>query len=554
MRNRIRRGPVVGLAVLLIGAGGGARAQQAAGVAPRALSLEEAVRLAEERSEQVAIARAAVMRAKGQEYQARSQYFPQIYGSLGYTRTLASEFSVLTATSDTTTGPQRPANCPGSFVPDPSLPLEQRVDSLELALQCATTANPFSSFRNLPFGRTNQWNLGLSFSQTLFSGGRVQAQNRAAHAGRTAAEIGLRSARAQLVLDVTEAYFDAALADRLYRIAEATLAQSQTALEQTRLARQVGTQPEFELLRAQVAYENQKPLVIQRRSERDIAYMRLKQLLDLPLDQPVTLTTELGDTLPAVALPKLTALADGARSDTAVASRAPVRQAEAALRAQEAQAKVAAAQRWPGLSLTSQYGRVAYPETGLAISWDQFRSNWTIGASLQLPLFTGGRIKGDEMVAQANVVEARARLQQTRELAALDTKSALERLEAAQAAYEASAGTAAQAQRAYQIADLRYREGISTQLELADSRLLLEQAEANRAVAARDLQIARTRLALLADLPLGTTAGAPGAGAPVTTVTPQTQPIQPQPASPAAPQTQTRTTAVQASQVGTSNP
>ncbi|HET9985170.1 MAG TPA: TolC family protein [Longimicrobiales bacterium] len=553
MRNRTRRGPVVGLAILLIGAGGGARAQQVAGTEPAGLSLAEALRLAEERSEQVTIARAAVQRARGQEFQARSQYFPQIFGSVGYTRTLASEFSALSATPDTT-GPQRPSNCPGSFAPNPALPLDQRVDSLELALQCATTSNPFSSLKNLPFGRTNQWNLGLTFSQTLFSGGRVQAQNRAAKAGHSAAEIGLRSTRAQLVLDVTQAYFDAALADRLYRIAESTLAQSETALQQTRLARQVGTQPEFELLRAQVAYENQKPLVIQRRSDRDIAYMRLKQLLELPLDRPVTLTTQLGDSLPPVTLPKLTAAVDAARPDTSVSVRAPVRQAEAALRVQEAQAKVASAQRLPSLAISSQYGRVAYPETGLAISWDQFRSNWTVGASLQLPLFTGGRIKGDEMVAQANVLEARARLQQTRELAALDTKSALERLQAAQAAYDASAGTAAQATKAYQIADIRYREGISTQLELSDSRLLLEQAEANRAVAARDLQIARTRLALLPDLPLGTTAAAASSAASAPTAAPQTQQLQPQPMTPSAPGTQPRTTAVQASQVNTFNP
>ena len=59
-----------------------------------------------------------------------------------------------------------------------------------------------------------------------------------------------------------------------------------------------------------------------------------------------------------------------------------------------------------------------------------------------------------------------------------------------------------QAQRAYEIAELRYREGLSTQLELSDARLLLQQAQANRAQAARDVQVARVRLALLPDLPL----------------------------------------------------
>jgi outer membrane protein TolC len=61
-----------------------------------------------------------------------------------------------------------------------------------------------------------------------------------------------------------------------------------------------------------------------------------------------------------------------------------------------------------------------------------------------------------------------------------------------------------QATRAYEIAELRYREGLSTQTELQDVRLQLEQARANQAQAARDLQVARLRLTLLPYLPLGT--------------------------------------------------
>jgi len=75
-------------------------------------------------------------------------------------------------------------------------------------------------------------------------------------------------------------------------------------------------------------------------------------------------------------------------------------------------------------------------------------------------------------------------------------------MESARAAWEATAGTITQAARAYEIAELRFREGISTQLELSDSRLALQSAQANRAQAARDLQLARVRVALLPDLPI----------------------------------------------------
>ncbi|MFN2604586.1 MAG: TolC family protein [Gemmatimonadaceae bacterium] len=81
----------------------------------------------------------------------------------------------------------------------------------------------------------------------------------------------------------------------------------------------------------------------------------------------------------------------------------------------------------------------------------------------------------------------------------------LSNLSQARSAWLASLGTAEQASRAYSIAEVRYKEGISTQLELNDARILLEQAVTNRALAARNLQVARVKLALLPDLPLQTT-------------------------------------------------
>jgi hypothetical protein len=152
------------------------------------------------------------------------------------------------------------------------------------------------------------------------------------------------------------------------------------------------------------------------------------------------------------------------------------------------------------VSFDSSYGRVAYPSS--LPSFGDFLTNWTVGAFVQVPLFTGGRLRGDRMAAEADVAEARARLDQSRKLARLDAQTAYQDLSAADATWQASAGTVEQAARAYEIAELRYREGVSTQLELSDARLLLEQAGANRAQAARDLQVARARLALLPDLPL----------------------------------------------------
>jgi outer membrane protein TolC len=495
----------------------------------RTLALDEAMRLAETQSEGVRIAQAGVLRARGQQMEARSQFLPQVNASLTYTRTLASQFEALQAGP----APVPPPGTPPVPPPDTSTFFQpctrylapggatdvERLVGLETFARCSSGGGLGIDFSRVGFGAKNEYRVGLQGSVTLFSGGRVQAQNRSADAGRRSAEIELASQRATIYLNVTEAYFDAVLTDRLVAIAESSLVQTETALRQTQLARQVGNQSEFELLRAQVSRSNQLPAVIQRRTARDLAYLRLKQLLNIPFTETLVLSTQLADERQLMSVAQAGGVsAGGAASDTSASARAPVRQLEEAVTAQRSALRSARAEWLPAITLSSQYGRVAFPAAGVP-QWSNFLSNWTVSLGATLPLFTGGRIKGSTLVAEAGLREAQARLDQTRELASLDARQAIAQLEEAQATFEASAGTAEQATRAYTIAEVRYREGLSTQLELTDSRLLLQQATANRAQAIRDLQVARIRLALLRDLPIGagasTTfpAGSPAGGA-----------------------------------------
>ncbi|MBK5188364.1 MAG: TolC family protein, partial [Gemmatimonadaceae bacterium] len=343
------------IASMIVAPGAGAqRIDSAAGPQVRTLSLDDALASAEAKSPDLAIARAGVTRAEGQRNKARSQFLPQIYGSAGYTRTLKSQFSGLSFVSDSA----GPPACSSFFV-DPSAPVDTRLQLLESALGCGSGSNPFGSLQNLGFGAANQWNLGLSLQQNIFTGGRVTAQYRAAKAGQRSALIGLTAAKAQLTLDVTQAYYDAQLSDQLVVIAQATLSQADTTLAQTKLGRQVGNAAEFDLLRAQVTRDNQVPVLIQRRSDRDIAYVRLKQLLHLPLTDSLALTTSLDD---STAVPTGTVTALLAQSpDTAAESRAPVRQASENVISQKSAVTVARAERIPSLALASAFGRVAYP-------------------------------------------------------------------------------------------------------------------------------------------------------------------------------------------------
>jgi outer membrane protein len=492
-------------------------------VLAQVLTLEQVLELAETRSESVSIARNALRRNDGEQVRARSGRYPQLSASATYDRSLANEFS---GVFDGGSG--GPPCAP--YTLNPLAPLDTRVGEIERAVDCGAIGGSLfggggggesdgGGLADLPFGRANTWRASLSFSQTVYSGGRLGLQSALGSIGRDGAELVLSGAQAQLRFDVTQAYYDAALSDSLVAIAEATLEQAGATLRQTQAGFDAGTQPEFEVLRARVSRDNQTPQLIRQRISRELAFQRLKQILELPADADLRLAdvlgTESGAPPPVFAArvaeveralgTAADTIAFGLQASAPLPARTAVTEAETAVRLREVSLRLSEAERKPSVTLTSTYSRIAYP-SGVFPSFE--RSNWSVGAALSVPILTGGRQRGDEMVARADVEQARLERQQVAELAALDTRSAWAELVAARAVWDASAGTVQQANRAYEIADVRYRAGVSTQLELSDSRLLRQQAEANRAQAARDLQVARARVALLPALPLGSTGGA----------------------------------------------
>jgi len=498
------------------------RAAHAQGAPARQISLADAAQLALGGSEAVTIAKAGLERARGEVEQAESGWWPQLLANASYVRTLKTQYSALANAFITgggsSTNPRNVSLCTVQL--DSNASAAQRASALAQVQSCQTGSGLTGiNFSQIGFGSPNAYSLGLTFSQTLFSG-QVLAASQAASAPRRSAQVELTAQRAQVVYDVAQAYYDAALADELVTIADSTFAQSQRTYEQASLARHVGTQSDFDLLQAQVTRDNQVPTVLQRRNDRDLAYYRLKQLIKVPLDAPLRLTTGITD---ASALPggvRVVSLTDSAHgepslhpeADTAVENRSSVREQRLTVIEYEALRRESIYEYLPTLFLQSGYSRVAYPTGGIP-GWNDFLTNWTIGVYASVPIFNGFRTRGDVAVANANLIEQRARLDQERELAALDGRTAVANLRQAEAAWAATSSSVDQSTRAYQIAELRYREGLSTLLELNQSRISEHQALANRAQAARNLQVARVRLALIRDLPLSTTTASAGASA-----------------------------------------
>lgn len=420
------------------------------------LSLDEALRAAAKASESIEVARADVERSRSAVTTARAGYLPTVNGTASYQRTLATEFDDISFGAPTMT--------------------DEEID--------------------LPFGRRNNWRLGITASQPIFDGFRTSAQIDQAKAGVRLAELGVATTKTELVLQVATAYYDAVLADRQVEIGEVTLQQAEQTLAETQLKFKQGTAPEFDLVRAQVSRDNQSTQMVQFRVQRDVAYVQLRRLIGVPLDRPIQLTSRLD-------ADDLDAMLSSARAAAGLppnAQRVAIEQAKEQVTASAAGVKAAKSAWYPTLAAGTDFGLVNYENQPFNGDW---RTNWTLGLNLSIPIFDGLRRNANIASSKAALKSSQAQLQNITEVAQVEAAQADANVQASVVTLETTTRTVGQAKRAYQIAELRFSQGASTHLELVDARVQLEQSQVNQARSQHSLRLARIRQELLVGLRLG---------------------------------------------------
>lgn len=449
---------------------------QAAPTDSTPVSLQDAIARALSNSEEIRLARSQVDLAATQVRSARAEAFPQLNAQLGYTRTFASAFSGGGFT------------LPDSlkFEPDASLPLEERVKYLEDKTPTAALGGLGALFGNLPFGQENAYSAGLSGSAPLYSGGRLGAARRIATAFLSAAQFQLQEQTADIELQVRSAYYRARLAQELVTISYAAVEQAQRFLASEKVRLESGVGSELDVLRAEVSLANLQPPLVNATNAAEVATLDLKRLVDIPLRQPVKLTTTLD-------VPATVATIDSAAGVDALSRRAAIAAEERQVRIREEQVRIARSRYLPNVNLVVNYGRQLFPTTLFGFN-QEWRTDFTAGIAVSVPLFNGNRTAAE--VAQAQVVlnQERLRLTQLRENVQVEYERARGERERARASIQARQRTVDQAQRVHDLTVLRYEQGMASQLEVSDARLSLLQARTNLAQAVSDFQIADATL------------------------------------------------------------
>ncbi|HEU5069748.1 MAG TPA: efflux transporter outer membrane subunit [Verrucomicrobiae bacterium] len=158
--------------------------------------------------------------------------------------------------------------------------------------------------------------------------------------------------------------------------------------------------------------------------------------------------------------------------------RPDVAEAERQLASANARIGVAKAAFFPVLTLTGSGGYLSGDVDNL-FNWDSH--TWSIGPSLSLPLFAGGRNRANYKRSQAAYQEAVARYRQQVLVAFGDVENSLSGIRHLAEQAEAQQRAVDSARRAAELAADRYRSGIVSYLDVVDASreaLLAERANA----------------------------------------------------------------------------
>jgi multidrug efflux system outer membrane protein len=171
--------------------------------------------------------------------------------------------------------------------------------------------------------------------------------------------------------------------------------------------------------------------------------------------------------------------------------RPDVASAERTLASRNAQIGVARAAYFPAISLTGQGGYLSASADELFTGDSRV---WSIGPSVSLPLFTGGRTKAQVGQARASYTEGVANYRQAILTAVKEVEDSLMQIQSRKEQAAAVDRAVDSARRQMELAKARYSAGASTYLPVADAERTLRQEQVQQAQLRGERYAASVRL------------------------------------------------------------
>ena len=329
---------------------------------------------------------------------------------------------------------------------------------------------------------TNVFQVGFDSLWELDLGGGLRKAVKAADADLRAAEESRTDVRIVIAAEVGRNYAVLRGTQRQLAIVRNNVELQEESVRLTEARQSAGLAPELDVIRANAQLSQTKAEAPPLEAESDRTIHALAVLLGRP---PADLVPEL---IVQSSLPTLPASFPAGVPADLLLRRPDLRRAAAQITAAVARVGVARADLYPKVSLAALVGRQATSLSGFALGIGNFLS---VGPSITLPIFSGGRIR-------SNIAAEDARLDQTRlqyETAVLNALAEVENL---------LSGLRWETERAEQLraAEMQNRVAVTLTRELYSKGLgdYLVVLDAQRELLATEQRLAESETARLVDL------------------------------------------------------
>jgi outer membrane protein TolC len=302
---------------------------------------------------------------------------------------------------------------------------------------------------------------GAYLTQSLFDYHAIE-RKRGASYNVKAAQYSLKNARELVVLAVGNAYLVALAGAARVATAQADVQTAQALYNKAADQQKAGVSPAIDTLRAHVELQSRQQLFIVARNDYAKQKLTLARVIGLPPGQEFSLTTAAPyEPIATAPLEEDLQRAYATRPDYLAAAQ-QVRSAEDFRRA-------ATAEYYPTLDMAGNYG-VAGIRPGSS------HGVFEVGATLNIPIFAGGRTHADVLEAEASLRQSRQQLENLRgqidyevRTARLDLTAAADQVEVARSSVDLASQTLQQAQD-------RFAAGVTDNLEVVQAQDALASA------------------------------------------------------------------------------
>jgi outer membrane protein TolC len=339
----------------------------------------------------------------------------------------------------------------------------------------------------IQMGMNHNYYGALTLDQPIWVAGKVGIGLKIAKIYREIAETGVAMGESDLKMQVTQAFYGAILAEEYYQLSLDTEKQLKSHLDNVNSMFGQGMTSEFDRLRAEVELANFRPQVLSADEMRKTSLEGLRIVLGIEPDTDI----ELAGNLISVEQKE----ADIENSvKTALENRPDMKQIGLRKGMLKQMLKLETRnQYWPNLFFNMEYVRQAQ-EKNLSYNDYFWSEGLSAGVSLQIPLFDGFKTSAKIQQAKVNLRSHELVTAQAVDGVVLEVKTACWKLDEALENLNAAKKAVEQAKKGYAIAEVRYSNGVSTQVELLDARLAETQAKIGELNARYDIIAAKAAL------------------------------------------------------------